>query len=316
MKEKWAVICVLFVLLAVPLMVFYYQGIYRPSRYNVKVITITGVGSRGTWTLKTVNGLNYWWESFAPATIHLRLDEAVVFRFLSADVFHQFYVPELGIGPVNVDPGYVREVRFKATKAGIFHYYCTSMCGGCHFYMQGWIVITPPGEKPAEPRPISCSLCLPAFERPSEAEAVALGEYLYQSMGCVTCHGLEGRGGVHNYNYIKGTVPAHRRTAAKIFLTDEEDRQAFLELIRNRADLVNPEEPTDISRYRLVMSRFEAAVKLIENGKNAVPLDLAGPEPPLQMPAWKHKLNHRQIYAIMAYFISLFPTEDDGLTEG
>src|SRR5210317_1777083 len=128
MKEKWAVICVLFVLLAVPLMVFYYQGIYRPSRYNVKVITITGVGSRGTWTLKTVNGLNYWWESFAPATIHLRLDEAVVFRFLSADVFHQFYVPELGIGPVNVDPGYVREVRFKATKAGIFHYYCTSMC--------------------------------------------------------------------------------------------------------------------------------------------------------------------------------------------
>ena len=316
MKEKLAVISVLLVLAAVPLMVFYYQEVYRPSRYTEKVITITGVGNRGAWTLKAVNGLNYWWKSFEPATIHLGLNEPVVLRFLSADVFHQFYVPELGIGPVNVDPGYVKEIRFKASKAGVYRYYCTSMCGGCHFYMQGWIVITPPGEKPAEPRPIACSLCLPAFQSPSEADAVALGEYLYQSMGCITCHGPEGRGGVANYNYIKKTVPNHDGTAAKIFLMDADDRQTFLTLIGTRADLANPEKPPDISRYRLVMSRFNAAVELIENGKNAARLDLDGPEPPLQMPAWKHKINRRQIYAIMGYFISLFPSDDDGLTEG
>ena len=316
MKEKLAVISVLLVLAAVPLMVFYYQEVYRPSRYTEKVITITGVGNRGAWTLKAVNGLNYWWKSFEPATIHLGLDESVVLRFLSADVFHQFYVPELGIGPVNVDPDYVKEIRFRGSKAGVYRYYCTSMCGGCHFYMQGWIVITPPGEKPAEPRPIACSLCLPAFQSPSEADAVALGEYLYQSMGCITCHGPEGRGGVANYNYIKKTVPNHNRTAAKIFLTDGDDRQTFLTLIGTRADLSNPEEPPDISRYRLVMSRFNAAVELIENGKNAARLDLDGPEPPLQMPAWKHQLDRGQIHAIMGYFISLFPADDDGLTEG
>jgi hypothetical protein len=64
------------------------------------------------------------------------------------------------------------------------------------------------------------------------------------------------------------------------------------------------------------MSRFNAAVELIENGKNAARLDLNGPEPPLQMPAWKHKLDRGQIHAIMGYFISLFPADDDGLTEG
>jgi mono/diheme cytochrome c family protein len=316
MKEKLAIASVVIVLVAIPLTVFYYQNIYRPSRYADRVITITGVGDRGVWTLDGVSGLNYWWKSFEPATIHLRLNERVVFRFLSADVFHQFYVPELGIGPLNVNPGYVEEIRFRAEKAGVFRYYCTSMCGGCHFYMQGWIVVTPPGETPASPRPIACSLCLPAFESPSEADAVALGEYLYQAMGCVTCHGFEGRGGVQNYNYIKKTVPAHDRTAAKIFLENEEDRSMFMGLIRTGLDPNGLQEPSDISRYRLVMSRFNAAVELIRNGKNAARLDLAGPEPPLQMPSWKDKLNRRQIHALLAYFISLFSEDEDEQTQG
>ena len=316
MKEKLAVVSVVVVLVAVPLTVFYYQNIYRPSRYADRVIAITGVGNRGVWTLDGVSGLNYWWKSFEPATIHLRLNERVVFRVLSADVFHQFYVPELGIGPLNINPGDVEEIRFKAHKAGVFRYYCTSLCGGCHFYMQGWIVITPPGETPASPQPIACSLCLPAFESPSEADAVALGEYLYQAMGCITCHGFEGRGGVQNYNYIKKTVPAHDRTAAKIFLEDEQDRNMFMALVRTGLDPNGLQEPPDISRYRLVMSRFNAAVELIRNGKNAARLNLAGPEPPLQMPAWKDKLNRRQIHAVMAYFISLFSEDEDEQTEG
>ena len=316
MKERFAVISVFIVLVTVPLIVFYYHGVRGPARDERKVITITGVGSRGAWTLDEVNGLNYWWKSFEPATIHLRLHDRVVFRFLSADVFHQFYVPALGIGPVDVDPGYVKEIQFEAGKAGVFRYYCTSMCGGCHFYMQGWIVVTPPGETPVIPEPIACSLCLPAFGSPPEADPVALGEYLYQAMGCITCHGIEGRGGVKNYNYIKKTVPAHNRTAAKIFLADEEDRDAFLNLIQDGADPNDPPEDPDISRYRLVLSRFNAAVELIERGKNAARLELAGPEPPLQMPAWKDKLSPGQINAIMGYFISLFPEVEDEATEG
>jgi mono/diheme cytochrome c family protein len=135
-------------------------------------------------------------------------------------------------------------------------------------------------------------------------------------MGCVTCHGFEGRGGVQNYNYIKKTVPAHDRTAAKIFLENEEDRNMFMALIRTGLDPNGLQEPPDISRYRLVMSRFNAAVELIRNGKNAARLNLAGPEPPLQMPAWKDKLNRRQIHAVMAYFISLFSDDEDEQTEG
>lgn len=315
MKDKLAAICVTTVLLAVPGLVFVYQGIFRPSNYAGRVINVTGVGARGAWTLETVNGLNYWWRSFEPATIHIQLNEQVVLRLMSADVFHQFYVPALGIGPVDVEPGYIKEIPFQAEKAGVFQYYCTSMCGGCHFYMQGWIVVTPAGKKPANPRPITCSLCLPSPESPREAGAVALGEYLYRAMGCVTCHGIAGRGGIENYNYIKKTVPAHNRTAEKIFLTDAEDRQKFLDLIRRGADLNAPDEPPDIARYRLVIARFRAAVDLIKKGKEAARLDMAGPDPPLQMPAWQDKLNRRQIHSIMGYFISLATDREDEAQE-
>lgn len=305
MKNRIATIAVIAVMAAVPGLVWVYQGVYRPLHYTGRIINITGVGARGAWTLENVCGLNYWWKPFQPATIHIGLGERVVLRFLSADVFHQFYAPALGLGPVDVNPGHIVEIDFKAEKAGVFHYYCTSMCGGCHFYMQGWIVITPPGQKPAAPPPITCSLCLPNFDDPDQADRIAVGEFLYRKMGCVTCHGVAGAGGVKNYNYIKGSVPAHNNTAAKLFLADEEECRRFLDLIRKSADMDALTDLPDLSRARLVLARFNAAVELIRQGKSAARLDMHGPDPPLQMPAWQNRLNRRQIYSIIAYFISL-----------
>ena len=90
-----------------------------------------------------------------------------------------------------------------------------------------------------------------------------------------------------------------------LFLTDEEDREAFLNMIRTGVDPADPDQPPDITRYPLVAARFKAAVDLIEKGKQAARLDMAGPDPPLHMPAWQDKLTPRQISAIMGYFVSL-----------
>jgi len=178
------------------------------------VIDVTGFAGRGTWTLETVNGLNYWWKAFEPATIYLEVGDTAVLRFHSADVMHQFYAPGLNIGPVSVEPGHVSEIQFKAEKAGVFKYYCTSMCGGCHFYMQGWIVITKRGETPPTPDPIVCPLCLPDFGGPPKGDPILLGEYLYQSMGCITCHGVEGRGGVEKLQ-LSQQKPCRRTTGPR-----------------------------------------------------------------------------------------------------
>ena len=42
---------------------------------------------------------------------------------------------------------------------------------------------------------------------------------------------------------------------------------------------------------------------------------MAGPEPPLQMPAWQGKLSRRQVHAILGYFISLAADEEDEADE-
>jgi len=311
MQEKLAALSVLLVLFIVPGSIFWYEHhteVKRPTP-ETKVFEITGFAGTGSWTLETVNGINYWWKQFEPMTLLVDIGDPVILRLQSADLFHQFYVPALNIGPIDVKPGHPVEVSFKATKAGIYQYYCTSMCGGCHFYMTGWIVITPKGEKPVAPPPIICPICVPDFVERPKGDLIELGEYLFLKKGCVTCHGNEGRGGVKNYNYAKDTVPAHNTTAEKLFLEEEEEAQAFIEFIKRNENIDNPDELPDIPRVQLVLARYKAAKELVKNGSNSVKFDPEGPTPPLQMPTWKAQLPDRDIDALLLYFIDLYDWE-------
>jgi hypothetical protein len=299
-------------MISVPFLVVVYEFLNHSeaSREGFRIIELTGVASTGTWTMEPVDGLNYWWKQFSPATIEMTKGETVVMRFHSADVYHQFYAPALGIGPLSVEPGHVNDVVFTAEVSGAFQYYCTYMCGSCHFFMRGWILISEPGQPMPETEPIYCPVCLPDFGDPPQGDAVALGEYLYRKSGCSTCHGVEGEGGVENYNYVNYEIAAHNNTASKIFLRSEDDAELILEYIQEGIDWTSMEEPPEITGFPIVKARYEAAVSLIREGKNAARLDLAGPEPPLQMPSWKYHLSDPDIDSIMAYFISLNDWED------
>jgi mono/diheme cytochrome c family protein len=339
-RETVATLLVLLPLLAGGGLVAWYGQTAVPGagEPGTAVFNLTGVASGGVWTLAEVNGLNYWWKTFEPATLFIRLGDEVVLNLRSADLFHRFYIPAFALGPVDVEPGHMATVRFRADRAGVFQYYCTSMCGSCHFYMRGWIVVTAPGEEPRRPPPIVCQRCLPDepgfAPRPVAGDPVALGAWLYQQKGCVTCHGPEGRGGVDNPNSANSPVPRHDTTAQKLFLASEEDAQALIELLRRTAELgvgamngnaagsaaaLDPfdafdvlDEPPEIGRFPVVRARFENAREIVRLGRISSRLDPEGPEPPLQMPAWKFLVEEREIDALLAYFVSLYPWEEDG----
>lgn len=277
---------------------------------GVIALTLTGVAADGVWTFSEVNGLNYWWKTFEPATLFLREGDEVVLNLKSADLFHRFYLPAFGVGPVDVEPGHLATVRFRAAKAGVYQYFCTSMCGSCHFYMRGWVVVTAPGATPVRPPPILCRFCrLETGPPPDASDLVALGSYLYLGRGCVTCHGPEGRGGVVNLNAANDPVPAHDSTASKLFLGSPEDARAFLDLLQHTADL-NATEDVEIARFPIVRARFENARDIVRLGRYSAKLDPEGSEPPLQMPAWQHLVSEREIDALLAYFVSLERWED------
>ena len=321
MKEKLAALSVLLVLFLVPGFIIWYRYSTAPEipTPETKVYEITAFARTGTWTLDKINGLNYWWKQFEPMTLLIDIGDQVTLKLQSADIFHQFYVPSLNIGPIDVKPGHPVEVTFEAVKPGVYQYYCTSMCGECHFYMTGWIVISQKGAPLIAPPPIICPLCIPGFvKRPTGEDLIELGEYLYLKKGCVTCHGNEGRGGVKNFNYVKDTVPPHNTTAEKLFLEEQEDAEAFIDLIKNNEDLDNLDELPDIPRINVVLARYKAAKELVKNGSNSVKLDLEGPDPPLQMPTWRTQHPDRDIDALILYFIDLYPWdegEDDEIYE-
>jgi hypothetical protein len=314
MKEKLAALLVMVVVVAVPCSILWYQYIYLPSQFppDVKVFNITAVGEgSGAYTLEEVNGLNYWWKRFAPMTLLLHVGDRVALILRSADVSHSFYIPDLNVGPIDIVPGHVAHVEFIAYKVGAFQYFCTTLCGECHCYMTGWIVITSEGEAQKAPSHIACPACFVDYGRPPEGDMIDLGDYLYLSMTCNACHGWEGRGGVKNPNYAKKTIPAHNSTAEKLFLRDKEDADTFTALLVKHADLDQLEEPPDIAMFNVVSARYKALKDIVKKGSRPEKLDPVGPEPPLWMPAWKYKLTEREIDALVIYFIDLYPWEEE-----
>lgn len=308
-KELAASISVLVSLIAVPALVAGYHERVVLGGYEdgVEVYTLTAIAKNGKWTLETVNSGNYWRKDFAGAVLYLEEGRNVVLRLQSADVHHRFYVPELGIGPIEIEPGHTETTLIEAPRAGKYRYYCTAICGDCHFYMQGWIIVTAKGEVPEDPDSDGCAH---EVAEPQGNDPLSRGAYLYGTLGCTSCHGIGGRGGVTNPNYIKATIPAHNTLAEKFFLEDQEDTQDFIEYLVARARGEEAEEP-DLPRARIVMSQYQAAKDLILHGKECAKLDSNGPEPPLQMPRWSVLLTEDDVDSIIAHLLTLYPWDDE-----
>jgi plastocyanin len=311
-KEMLAALSVVVSLVAIPVAVGWYHNNFVLDGYPEanKVFTLSAVTESGVWTLDKVDGTNYWWKDFKPATIFLEEGDKVVLRFESTDVHHRFYCPELNIGPIEVEPGHIEIVEFEAIKSGTYSYFCTSMCGECHFYMKGWIVVTVRGQTPRQPEEESI-ICKHNYDKPSETDMIAWGRYLYYKNACITCHGNEGEGGIENINYVKGEVPAHDILADKLWLKEKEHADIFVEMLKNHIDFEDLEEEPDIPLFNLVLTQYYAAKDLIKNGKHCAKADAEGPEPPLQMLSWQALLTDRDIDSIIAYLITLYEWEEE-----
>lgn len=108
---------------------------------------------------------------------------------------------------------------------------------------------------------------------------VAAGRALYYQRGCVTCHGLEGRGGVRNPN-----ARTHEEIPALIYVKDSYKEEWL-------------------------------ARKINEGVARIDRLDPAKPAPPMRMPAWRGTFTDAELHDLALYLFSLYPghaaDEDD-----
>ena len=326
---------------------FVYENALREAALtDVDVIqNLTGVAESGVWTTERVHAGDYWWREFVSAEPRFKEGQRVLLRLHSADVQHQFYSPALGIDPVEVLAGKVSEVTFVAKAAGVYEYFCLTICGHCHYWMKGRILVEDAnghvpgldvadakdasgvgghggkhtalelGEDAAEVESVKCPAPGGVIP-PTEGGLRARGKALYESLGCVSCHGENGSGGVPNFNYAKSTVQAHDNLAEKLFLEESYDMELLIELLEAGKDIQNLKEEPDIPRWRVVQAQYKSIRDAIREGRPSAKADADGPEPPLQMPTnWLDVLSERDVDAIIVHLLSLQKWDDEDMDE-
>lgn len=122
----------------------------------------------------------------------------------SNDVIHGWYVPQLGVNQYGI-PGFIKDVWFRADKAGTYKGQCSQICGKLHGYMPITVIVKSEADyakwlseaknkwanKPA------AAVAQQAEEDTSKkftlAELKAEGEKIYAA-NCVACHQATGKG--------------------------------------------------------------------------------------------------------------------------
>ena len=135
---------VVLMLLAFPLLLWYWQAQIVPGQYppGTKIIRLTAVAHGGLWTQDSVVGSTYWWKK-PRRTQEIRLTEGdhVVLLLRSPDVQHSISIPELRIGPVPIPAGHTVKVEFTASQPGELNFFCVQVCGPDHSKLVGRFLV-------------------------------------------------------------------------------------------------------------------------------------------------------------------------------
>lgn len=134
----------------------------------------------------------WWWEinylksgAMAANEFHIPVGKGMLLRLESADVIHDFWVPQLA-RKIDIVPGHTNHLWLEADAAGTFLGACAEFCGVEHAWMRLRVIAQPEPEFDAWQ-----SQQLAAPRTPSTGEA-ASGEQIFVQRTCVNCHTVVG----------------------------------------------------------------------------------------------------------------------------
>ena len=151
-----------------------YFQMYRPPQNAAEIYV---VGKQWMWKIQHSTGQREINE------LHVPVGRKIKLIMTSEDTIHDFFVPAFRM-KTDVLPGKYTTQWFEATTAGTYHLFCAEYCGMNHSGMIGSIIVMQPTE-------FDNWLSGNAAQ---QSPAVA-GQQLFQSLGCVSCHGANGEGG-------------------------------------------------------------------------------------------------------------------------
>lgn len=139
-----------------------------------------------------VIGHQWWWEARYPDSgamavneIHIPTGKPLLLLLDSADVIHDFWVPQLA-RKMDMVPGHPNEMWLQADQPGTYYGTCAEYCGGQHAWMRLMVVAQPPNEFAAWEKEQ-----LKPLPRPASPTAQR-GERTFLQMTCANCHAIKG----------------------------------------------------------------------------------------------------------------------------
>jgi cytochrome c oxidase subunit 2 len=142
-------------------------------------------------TVKAI-GHQWWWEFRYPGTravtaneLHIPVNTKVNVVATTADVIHDFWVPELN-RKIDMIPGHPNRVELYANKVGVYRGQCAEFCGLQHAHMSMKVFVQPVAQYQAWLRNMASDARTPTT---SEQQA---GEHVFLTQQCSSCHTIRG----------------------------------------------------------------------------------------------------------------------------
>lgn len=137
-------------------------------------------------------GHQWWWEVRYPKAgfvtaneIHLPIGVQVNAEFESADVIHDFWVPELG-RKIDMIPGHPNSLVISVNNPGTYLGTCSEFCGAEHAWMRIRVIAQTPQEYNAWLQQQSQTPAAPTIG------TAVQGAQLFQQLSCAACHTVAG----------------------------------------------------------------------------------------------------------------------------
>jgi cytochrome c oxidase subunit 2 len=205
----------------------YFQNSRPPRNANEVYV----VGKQWMWKIQHSTGQREINE------LHVPVGRKIKLIMTSEDTIHDFFIPAFRI-KADVLPGRYTTQWFEATKPGTYHLFCAEYCGMNHSGMIGSIIVMQPTEFDSW-----------LSGNASQQSPAVAGQQLFQSLGCVSCHGANGEGG-------RGPALAGL-FGRKVFLTNNQTLIADEAYIRESIE--NPQAKI-VSGFNPIMPTFQGQV--------------------------------------------------------
>jgi cytochrome c oxidase subunit 2 len=177
-----------------------------------------------------ITGHQWWWDALYPngvlatGDIHIPTSRRLLARIQSADVIHDFWVPELA-RKMDAVPGRASYIWLEADTPGTYGGACSEFCGTQHAWMRFRVIAEPEAD-------FENWLTNEAGERSADAPRLLYfsDERLFFSKGCGSCHSTiareqsSGKGpslaGLSRREFLGGGISRNTPENLMLWLTD------------------------------------------------------------------------------------------------